>query len=308
VIKIEPRILSLATRQSDIIKNYAMEIMRFNLLWKQGYTGKGMVVGVVDSGIDYNHEMLKDKVVDGYNFSDDGKPYNDIFDYNYHGTSVSALICGDYMDYRRYGIAPESKVIVAKCMNTSGKGDFSAITNAINYCVNKNVDVINCSIGCAVNSYDMENAVRNAVKKGIPVVVSSGNEGRGDVNGAIREISYPAAYDDSISVGAMDRNFNIASFSNSNEFVDFIAPGVQMLTAYPNNQYALVEGTSFAAPLISGSLILLKQKFINDFKRVPSETELYGLLMKFTRELQDINKQMQGHGYIDFSINRKKRR
>ncbi len=304
----KPRILSLFTKQSDIIKNYAMDVMRFNLLWKQGYTGEGMVVGVVDSGVDYNHEMLKGKIVNGCNFSDDGNPKDDIFDYNYHGTSVSALICGDYMDYRRYGVAPDSKIVVAKCMNTTGQGTLTSITNAINYCIEQNVDVINCSIGCQYNSNDMENALRNAVAKGIPVVVASGNEGHGDVSGAIREVSYPAAYDDSICVGAMNKDYNITDFSNSNEFVDFVAPGTQILTAYPNNQYALVEGTSFAAPLISGSLILLKQKFIDDFKRVPNEAELYGMLMKFTRELQGISKQMQGHGYLDFSINRRRRK
>lgn len=304
----EPRILSLATKQSNVIKNYAMDIMRFNLLWKQGYTGEGMTVGVVDSGIDYNHEMLKNKVIDGYNFSNDGNPSDDIFDYNYHGTSVSSLICGEYIDYRRYGVAPNSKVVVAKCMNTRGQGTLSAITNAINYCVAQNVDVINCSIGCQTNSLDMENAVRNAVAKGIPVIVASGNEGHGDTEGIIREISYPAAYDDSICVGAINKDFNVTAFSNSNEFVDFIAPGSEILAAYPNNQYALVEGTSFAAPLISGSLLLLKQKFINDFKRIPNEAELYGLLMKVTRELQGVSKQMQGHGYIDFSINRRRRK
>lgn len=305
----EPKILSLATRQSDIIKNYAMDIMRFNLLWKQGYTGEGMVIGVVDSGIDYNHEMLKNKVVDGYNFSNDGNPSDDIFDYNYHGTSVSSLICGNYMDFRRYGIAPDSKVVVAKCMNTMGQGTLGAITDAINYCVELNVDVINCSIGCQTNSISMEEAVRNAVAKGIPVIVASGNEGHGDTGGQIREISYPAAYDDAICVGAMNKDFNVTDFSNSNEFVDFIAPGTQILAAYPNNnRYALVEGTSFAAPLISGALALLKQRFMNDFKRIPNEAELYGMLMKFTRELQGVSKQMQGHGYIDFSINRRRRK
>lgn len=303
----EPRILSTTADIANEARNYAMEIMRFNLMWQKGYRGEGMVVGVVDSGIDYNHEMLKDKVICGYNFSDDGNPTDDIFDYNYHGTSVSGLICGHYMDYRRFGVAPDAKIVVAKCMNAAGKGSLGAIANAINYCVENNVDVINCSVGSMSNSIDMENAVRNAVAKGIPVVVSSGNDGNGDIGGEVREVSYPAAYDDSICVGAMDKNFNVTAFSNSNEFVDFIAPGTGILTAYPKNQYALVEGTSFATPLISGCLLLLKEKFIKDFQRFPNEAELYGLLMKFTRELQDVNKQTQGHGFIDFSINRRKR-
>ena len=105
----------------------------------------------------------------------------------------------------------------------------------------------------------------------------------------------------------MDKEYNITGFSNSNEFVDFVAPGTQILTAYPDNKYAVCEGTSFACPLISGMLLLLKQKFMDDFKRYPNESELYGMLMKYTRELQGVSKYMQGHGYIDCSINRRRR-
>lgn len=290
------------------MKNYAIDIMRFNLLWQQGYTGEGMVVGVVDSGIDYNHKMLKDKVITGYNFSNDGNPSDDIFDYNYHGTGVTALACGHYINYKQYGVAYDSKVVVAKTMNAEGKGSLDAITNGIEFCIENNVDVINCSVGSLDNSDRMEQAVRRAVSLGIPVVVAMGNDGHGDTDGFLREVSYPAAYDDSICVGAMDKDYNVASFSNSNEFIDFIAPGVELLTAYPNNQYALTEGTSFSAPLISGCLLLLKQKFIADFKRLPNEAELFGLLMRYTRELKDVNRLVQGWGYPDFSINRRKRR
>ena len=302
-----PQILSYGATKSSVIRNYAIDIMKFNMLWYQGFTGEGMVIGIVDSGLDYNHPMLKDKVICGYNFSNDGNSISDYFDYNYHGTSVSALACGRYIDYRRYGVASDAKIVVGKAMNSNGKGSLTSITNAINYCIEKKVDVINCSVGSLSNSIEMEKAVRNAVAMGIPVIVASGNEGHGDP-GDINEFSYPAAYDDSICVGAMNQMYEIADFSNSNEFVDFIAPGVQILTAYPHNQYALVDGTSFAAPLVSGVLLLLKQKFIKDFGRQPNEAELYGMLMRYTREIQDVNKKEQGHGFIDCSINRRKRK
>ena len=301
-----PKILSSSNVENNETMNYALNVMRFNLLWKQGYTGEGIKIGVVDSGIDYNHPMLIDKVECGYNFSSVGT-VDDIFDYNYHGTSVSALLCGDYIDYRRYGVAPNAKLIVAKSMDATGYGTISAIVDGINYCVQQGADIINCSIGTTYYSLDMENAVRNAVDKGIAVVVASGNDGHNDTDGSVREISYPASHDVSICVGAMDRNYAITDFSNSSEFVDFVAPGKGILTAYPNNKYAIVEGTSFSCPLIAGSLALLKQKFIAEFKRIPSESELYGMLMKYTREIQGVSKSMQGHGYPDFSINRKRR-
>ena len=95
----------------------------------------------------------------------------------------------------------------------------------------------------------------------------------------------------------MDCNFKIADFSNSNEFVDVVAQGVDVVCAYPENNYAIISGTSFATPIISGILALLKQKFRVDFQRNPSESELYGMLLKYTREIKGVSRQMQGHGY-----------
>lgn len=303
----KPRILGSTSWISQENMNYALNVMRFNLLWNQGYTGLGMKVGIVDSGIDYNHNMFKDRIVGGYNFSDDGNPTDDIYDYNYHGTAVAGLLCGDYIDFRRYGVAPESSIIVAKTMNTVGKGSLQAIANGINYCVEQGVDVINCSVGSQSNSDELENAVRNAIAKGIPVVCAAGNEGHGD-DGSIREVSYPAGYDDAICVGAIDKEYNITYFSNSNEFIDFVAPGKDIVTAYPEGKYAIVEGTSFACPLISGMLLLLKQKFIDEYKRYPNEAELFGVLMRYARELQGVSRYNQGWGYPDCSINRKRRK
>jgi major intracellular serine protease len=121
-------------------------------------------------------------------------------------------------------------------------------------------------------------------------------------------VSYPAGYDDAICVGAIDKEYNITYFSNSNEFIDFVAPGKDIVTAYPKGKYAIVEGTSFACPLISGMLLLLKQKFIDEYKRCPNEAELFGMLMRYTRELQGISRYNQGWGYPDCSINRKRRK
>ena len=303
----KPKILSSSTWITQENINYSMNVMRFNLLWNQGYTGLGMKVGIVDSGLDINHKMFYGKKIIGVNFSDDGNPSDDIYDYNYHGTSVAGLLCGNYIDFKRYGVAPEADIVVAKSMNAVGRGSLTAIANGINYCVEQKVDVINCSVGSQNNSDELESAVRNAVAKGIPVVCAAGNEGNGD-DGSIREVSYPAGYDDAICVGAIDKEYKITYFSNSNEFIDFVAPGKDIVTAYTEGKYAIVEGTSLACPLISGMLLLLKQKYKDEYKRYPNETELFGVLMRYTRELQGISRYNQGWGYPDCSINRKRRK
>lgn len=287
--------------------NYAIQQLKFNILWNQGYLGDGITIGVVDSGVEVDHIMLQDKIIAGKNFSNDGRPVDDLSSQHYHGTSVSALICGDYINYKVYGVAPNAKLVFAKALNDEGKATTEVITNAINYCIDQKVDIINCSVGCSENDYYMEQAVRRAVANNISVVVSAGNEGHADFSGTIREMSYPAGYDDSICVGAMDIDYNVADFSNSNEYVDIIAPGVNVLTAYPGGKYAYCDGTSFSAPIISGILALLKQKFKVEFKRNPSEAELYAMLIKYTRKIQGIPLQCQGHGYPDFSINKIRR-
>lgn len=284
--------------------NYSVLQMKFNLLWNQGYLGDDIVIGVVDTGVEVDHPMLKGKVITGKNFSDDGRGTNDISSQHYHGTGVSGLICGSYINHRAYGVAPNSKIVIAKTLNDNGKADTSSIANAINYCIDQGVDIINCSIGCPSNDYYMEEAVRRAIANNISVVVAMGNEGNGDFDGSITEVSYPAHYDEAICVGAMDVDYNIADFSNSNEYVDVVAPGVDVLTAYPGGKYAYCDGTSFSCPIIAGSLALLKQKFKVDFRREPCEAELFAMLLKYTRKIQGIPLQCQGHGYPDFSINK----
>lgn len=287
--------------------NYTIQQSHINLLWSKGYKGEGMVVGVVDTGLQIDHPMYDGKILCGKNFSNDGTSVDDLSSQHYHSTGVTALICGNYINYKLYGIAPNCKVVIAKALDDKGHSTLDEIVNAINYCVEQGVDVINCSVGCPDTNDRLYNAILNAINHGIPVVVSSGNDGHNDLDGSIKEISYPGAYDEVICVGALDVDYNVADFSNSNEYVDVVAPGVNVLTAYPGSRYAFCDGTSYSAPIISGMLVLLKQQFIADFSRVPTEGELFALLIKYTRTIKGIPRQCQGHGYVDFSINKIKR-
>ena len=294
----------LATSSSA---NYTIQQSKIKLFWNKGYTGEGIKVGVVDTGIQLDHPMYEGKIITGQNFSDDGLGSDNLTSEHYHGTAVVSLICGSYINYQAYGIAPDCQIILGKAMNNSGKGNSTAIANAINYCVDQGVDIINCSVGCLDDTNDLKRAVDTAVKSGVSIVCASGNDGHNDTDGSVREVRYPGAYAESICVGAMDKNFTIANYSNSNEFVDIVAQGEDVVGAYPVDNYAIVSGTSFATPIISGILALLKQKFRVDFQRDPSESELYAQLLKYAREIEGVPRSMQGNGYIDLSCKRIKR-
>ena len=288
-------------------KNWAIEQNKIKLFWNKGFTGKGIKVGVVDTGVQLDHPMYEGKIIAGQNFSSDGAGSSDLTSTHYHGTAVTSLICGNYMNYQAYGIAPDCQIILGKAMNNAGSGKSTAIANAILYCVQQGADIINCSVGCIDDTSDLREAVDRAVKSGVSIVCASGNDGHNDTDGSIREVKYPGAYAESICVGAMDKNFTIANYSNSNEFVDIVAQGEDVMSAYPVDNYAIVSGTSFATPIISGILALLKQKFRVDFQRDPSESELYAQLLKYAREIEGVPRSMQGNGYIDLSCKRIKR-
>ena len=291
---------------TTVKKNYTMEQSKIKLFWNKGITGEGIKVGIVDTGLQLDHPMYNGKILCGKNFSNDGNPEDNLSSNHYHGTAVTSLVCGDYMNYQAYGIAPDCKIVIGKAMNDKGVGNSTNIANAITYCVQQGVDIINCSLGCVDDTQVLRNAVNLAVSNGISIVCASGNDGHNDTDGSVREVRYPGAYGESICVGAIDINFKVADFSNSNEFVDVVAPGQDILCAYPGDKYAIISGTSFATPIISGILALLKQKFRIDFKRDPVESELYGMLLKYTREIKGVPRSMQGNGYADLSIRREK--
>lgn len=112
---------------------------------------------------------------------------------------------------------------------------------------------------------------------------------------------------ESIVVGSITKDFEYSYFSNTNNMVDVVAQGSDVVVAYKDNLYATVSGTSFSTPILSSILALLRQKFTIEFGRVPCESELYGYLLKYTRKIDGMHTKIQGHGYIDFSINRTKK-
>ena len=178
-------------------------------------------------------------------------------------------------------------MIIAKVLDDEGCGNPMRTANGINYCINNDCDIINCSIA-GPHEPVLEEAVNRAANNDIMIVASSGNGGYGTIN-------YPATYRNVISVGAIDKNYQIPCFSSDNPLVDLLAPGDNL--TLPAKGHSVVDsGTSFSSPLVAGALALLKEKFINDNNYFPTRNELYQELTKYYKEAINTT----GGKYLDF--------
>jgi len=254
--------------------NWGADLVKAPEVWAQGYTGNGVVVAVVDTGVDYNHEDLRNNIwtnaneIAGNGIDDDGNGYvddnygwnfseknNNTLDINGHGTHVSGAIAGENNNYGVTGIAYNAKIMPVKVLNDSGSGSYNSISKGIRYAVDNGANVINLSLGGASSNRTLEAAIDYASSKGAIVVMAAGNDGDSSPD-------YPAryAYKSGIAVGAVDRNNNMPNFSNrsgTNEIAYVTAPGVKVYSSVPNNQYATYSGTSMAAPHVAGVVALM---------------------------------------------------
>ena len=263
-------------------------------LWDEGYTGKGIKIAILDTGCDINHICLKDRIIDYKNFTIEGDK-NDVTDKRGHGTHVAGIIAGNRIKQGVTGVAPDCELIICKVISSHGGFD-EDIIEALEYAIEQKVDIINMSIGGAGIHKTMHDLIKKATELGISVVCAGGNygDGRADTN----ELIYPGAFEEVIEVGAVDSNNMICKFSNSNDMIDVCSYGKGITSTFPNNRYAKLDGTSQATPHVSGVLALLKQKFKVEQGRIPTEMELYNELIKYTKQLEGVDKRLQGHGVV----------
>ncbi len=237
--------------------------------------GSGGSVCVIDTGVEYTHTSLVDRIVGQKCYcSVSGSACcpnaqqedTDAFDDNGHGTHVAGIVASINDTYT--GVAPGAGIVAVKACNNLGYCAGSDIIAGIEWClVNAelyNIDVISMSIGgvsytdsCDGVSQSMTDAIDNAVSQGVMVAISSGNNGYSD------KISWPSCVQNAISVGAVDKTDATASYSNRNSLLDYMAPGGssgnQVISTVLGNNFGGKYGTSMATPHFAGAVLLLKQ-------------------------------------------------
>ncbi len=238
--------------------------------------GAGAVVAVIDTGVDQSHIDLAANIwhnsqeVAGNGIDDDGNGFIDDvsgWDFAYqdnipndvhsHGTHVAGTIAalGDN-NIGVIGVAPQAHIMALKALGDTGSGSAFNIAKAIRYAADMGADVINMSLGGQGNSYTLANAIQYALERNVVVVVAAGND---NINS---QYQYPANVNGVISVGALQNYSGLAksTFSNYGVSVDVFAPGSNIYSLAPNNQYATKSGTSMAAPHVAGVVALMRSQ------------------------------------------------
>lgn len=244
-------------------------------------TGGNAVVGVVDTGVDYNHPDLRNNMwtnpgeIAGNNIDDDNNGFIDDvhginainnsgnpFDDNAHGTHCSGSIAGIGNNSAGVvGVNWNTKIMALKFLDANGSGSTDAAIRAINYAVDMknsgvNIRVLSNSWGGGGASQALLEAIEAANNAGIIFIAAAGNDSSD--NDSVP--SYPANYNvaNVVSVAAIDHNGNLASFSNYGRTkVHLAAPGVNIVSTVPNNSYSSFSGTSMATPHVSGVAALV---------------------------------------------------
>ncbi len=257
--------------------------------------GRNVKVAIIDSGLDYDHEDFYGKYIIGINYYWIGERFGDIGTNdlygaeNYHGTHVAGIIAANDndLDDSVIGVAPEVDLYIANVYNGEDFNEFGElcgieapwIIEAIIWATNQGVDVISISVGQSDDiGPGIQTAIQNAFDAGIIIVAASGNYKK-DVG--IPAICDPAANDHVIAVGAINENRKFADemgeeggwsscFGPEQELV---APGVNILSTTPGSNYGTSDGTSFAAPMVTGvcALLIEKSRELFGFKLPPED-------------------------------------
>ncbi|MCC3374981.1 S8 family peptidase [Cohnella sp. REN36] len=232
---------------SDLNIPWGVRRIRAPLAWNRT-TGQRVKIGVIDTGVDFQHPDLRHALERGINLLQRTMlPHDD----NGHGTHIAGSIAAANPIRGMIGVAPRSSIYPVKAFDHNGTAFVSDIILGIEWCVRNRIDIVNMSFGMRTRSKALLSAVNNAYRSGVLIVASSGNDGKRG------EIDFPARFANTVSVGALNRQGRIAKFTNRSAMVDIYAPGEQIESAWLRGRRRIMSGTSMATSHVTGAIALL---------------------------------------------------
>jgi len=262
-------------RPSNEAMNYQNTYTEMIQLDEVSLNGEGVAVCIVDSGIDLTHPDLSDLSLSGWRdfISTSTEPYDD----NGHGTSMAGILVADGWIK---GVAPNVELYVAKALDgANGVGSDETVAQAIDWCVEQNVNIISLSLGGApgilpfnpFSGRDSGDAANDAIEQGIVVVAAAGNDGGSDDDG---DVAHPSSEQLVISVGGVtlsESHWSGSSIGDNdgslfplilprqdpNKKPEIVAPAESVPVINNQNSWSIVDGTSAATVFVTGAIALL---------------------------------------------------
>ena len=228
--------VTYSLEDSYLVERWGISKIGAPQAWQITRGDQAVTVAVLDTGISKDNQCLADKVVSEVNFTD--SPTND--DLYGHGTHMAGTIAA---------IAPECRIMNVKVADDRGRCEPSVVARGIIWAVDKGAEVINISLAMEA-SKDLEEAVSYAWSQGAIIIAAAGNKGRS-------EPSYPAFYSNCLAVAGTNQNNSLALLSSYGDWVDVAAPGFNIYSELPHNQYGYKTGTSSAGAHVSGIAVLV---------------------------------------------------
>lgn len=278
----------------DEQSEWSFQAIQPTVMWNEGYTGAGVKIAVIDTGIHAHREL---SIAGGFSAVDYTGDYADD---NGHGTHVAGIIAAKSNGEAMVGIAPDAELYAVKSMDENGDGTLQDLLEGLEWAIEQDMDIINLSLGSSEDSPLLHELVDRAYAEGIVVIGASGNN-QEDVPLGTNTVYYPAKYDSVIAVGAVSRWNTRGVFSSVGTEVELSAPGVDVISTYVNEDgtdgYAQASGTSQAAPHVTGMIALMMQKY-------PSMTngQLRREIRRYAVDLGDAGRDIEfGYGALSFA-------
>ena len=220
--------------------------------WNTTTGNTGLLVAVVDTGIDYNHpDLASNYAALGYDWVNmDSDPMDD----HGHGTHCAGIVAAELNNSIGIAGLARVRIMAEKAFNQFGKGWDDDLANAIIHAVNQGANIISNSWGSYVESALIHEAMTYAYSSGVLLIGAAGND-------ASSFKHYPAACEKVVAVSATDENDNSTSFTNFGEWIEVAAPGLNVFSTVWDDSYAYMSGTSMACPHVTGVAALIWSRF-----------------------------------------------